>query len=263
MFLNTLESMEKITDVVNEKIPDVIDASWHPYLQPLFNDPKMKIINNKKLPDTPKFYPEPKDIFRVFSMPIDKIKVVIIGQDPYPNGEAIGYAFAVKSSFPLPGSLKVIKNEIIRSKVERDSHTYIESDKWKTLSHWVQQGIFLLNSALTVEAKSQGSHLGLWQWFTREVIKIISSKTTVKPTWLLWGAKAHAFRGYIESGVVWTKNNSTQLDSEISCAINYVLTASHPAAELYPGSTSSFTGCNCFNLCNQILKAKDQTIINW
>lgn len=63
-----------------EKIPDIIDQSWHEYLQPLFDNPKMFIIKNEFLPKN-KFYPEPSNIFRVFKKPIDKIKVVILGQD--------------------------------------------------------------------------------------------------------------------------------------------------------------------------------------
>ena len=78
------EILKKIDTM--EKIPDIIHESWHELLQPLFDDPKMAIIKNTLLPNC-KFYPEAKNIFRVFEMPISDIKVVVLGQDPYFNDE--------------------------------------------------------------------------------------------------------------------------------------------------------------------------------
>ena len=86
-----------------QKIPEIIHESWHPYLQPLFDDPKMQKIKDDVLPRT-KFYPDPSAIFRAFSMPIDQIKVVILGQDPYYNGTANGLAFAVNKETGVPKS---------------------------------------------------------------------------------------------------------------------------------------------------------------
>jgi uracil-DNA glycosylase len=234
-------------NIPNQGIPPIIHESWHEHLQPLFNDHKMILINTKVLPECHKFYPSGPDIFRVFAMPLDKIKVVILGQDPYPNGEAIGYSFAVNRATKLPASLKIIKNEIINSGVERDTFINIDTERWRELSHWRQQGVFLLNAALTVQAKVSGSHVGQWQWFTREVIKIISKEVT--PVWMLWGAKAKVYKQTIKNAEIFL--------------VNEILEADHPAAETYPGSTSKFTGCNHFNLCNKALKEHNQTIINW
>lgn len=239
-----------------EKIPEYIHPSWHQYLQPLFDDKKMIMIKNQVLPRC-KFYPESDKIFRVFTMPIDKVKVVILGQDPYYNGSANGYAFAVNQSTAIPKSLDIIKKEIINSKVERDTYINIESAKWKTLHHWAEQGIFLLNTALTVEVGIAGSHTGQWQWFTREVVKIISREQ--QPVWMLWGAKAKSFKDYIfnyhqfktEEGLIRSPNT------------NYGLEADHPAAETYGNSKYKFSGCNHFNICNEILRRQNKTIINW
>lgn len=74
-----------------EQIPEIVDSSWHEYLQPLFNDDRMKYIKYELLTKE-RFLPAGKDIFNVFSMPLDKIKVVILGQDPYPNPAAKAYA---------------------------------------------------------------------------------------------------------------------------------------------------------------------------
>ena len=247
------------------EIPEIIHESWHPYLQPLFDDKKMAIMKNDIIPRT-KFYPPAKDIFKVFRMPLNQIKVVILGQDPYINaGEAMGYAFAVPSIIKIPPSLQIIKNEILQSKVERDSSVNISSDKWQELKHWRQQGVFLLNAALTVEFKNSGSHMGIWQWFTREVVKIISKE--VHPLWMLWGSPAKAFRDYIDGALVIKRSEllviNTPEEKEFFSKKSFILEAYHPVAEVYPDSKYKFTGCNHFNLCNEILKIKGNTIINW
>lgn len=250
-----------------ERIPYNIHESWHEYLQPLFDDNKMKLIRDKVLPQC-NFYPEPQNIFRVFSMPLDHIKVVVLGQDPYPNGEAIGYAFAVNGTTPTPKSLQTILKEVELSGATQDlsAKTVVSS---KTLEHWVNQGVFLLNTALTVEVRNAGSHTGIWQWFTREVIKIISSKIIDRPIWMLWGAKAQSFKDCISNSFVVDSNLKKALSEPMPIGLtmanlNYILEAPHPAAEAYNGGTGKkFSGCNHFNLCNEILSRSKKSIINW
>ena len=225
-----------------EKIPEVIHESWHRHLQPLFDDPKMELIKSRLLPSC-KFFPEAGKIFRVFSMPLDQIKVVILGQDPYFNGSAIGYAFAVDENSSIPKSLDIILKEVLNPETSEEYVKFKNNNpQWKTLQHWVEQGVFLLNTALTVEIGKAGSHLGQWMWFTREVVKIISLE--IHPIWLLWGAKAQSFKEYIGS-------------------TNVMLQCPHPAAGAYSGGKTTFEGCNHFNLCNEILKQQNKTIINW
>jgi uracil-DNA glycosylase len=249
-----------------EKIPEVIHQSWHPYLQPLFDDPKMIMLKNL-VSSTKRIYPAKEYIFRVFKKPIDQIKVVILGQDPYSRGEAIGYSFAVDRSKAMPASLAIIHNEIKNSKAEIQSNIF-ETANWRELKHWRDQGVFLLNAALTVEALGAGSHTQMWEWFTKRIVNTIAS---VQPCiWLLWGAKAKAYKSIIGNQHIV---RTIDIDGKLVAAMdinkvkqqssNIILEADHPAAETYPGSKYKFTGCNHFVICNQILKLKGQSIINW
>lgn len=210
------------------------------------------------------FYPEAKNIFRVFSMPTNKIKVVVLGQDPYAApGQATGLAFAVNATLPAPKSLEIIKGEILNSKVERDTSKHISSNSWNDLEHWHRQGVFLLNSALTVEVKSPSSHLNQWMWFTREVINIISRHTNV--VWLLWGAKAQGFMDAIHNKVVYYTLDDLVDGTELM-GFNVVFKCDHPAAETYPNARESknkFSGSKTFINCNKALKKQGKNIINW
>lgn len=199
-----------------------------------------------------KWYPAKEDVFKVFRMPVSEIKVVILGQDPYHDGSANGYAFAVNKETKIPPSLKVIKEEIVLSGVERQGDP--ERVEWRTLQHWRQQGVFLLNTALTVPVGNANGHTGQWMWFTRQVIEALS--TQVKVVWMLWGSKAQAFDGYILGG--------KPLKSGIIDG-NILIYEYHPAAQTHPNAEKKyyFTGTNVFKNCNALLKARGQNVINW
>lgn len=230
----------------NEKIPDIIHESWHEYLQPLFNDDRMKLINHNILPHC-KFYPEANNIFRVFSMPLEDIKVVILGQDPYPQpNQAIGLAFAVDKTITKPFSLRIIEKEIAREKFDGNESDMESYRIDRTLQSWHEQGVFLLNTALTVQHGIASSHIKYWQWFTEEVIKIISAEVT--PIWMLWGGHAKKYRPTIRGAEILLFND--------------ILEAPHPAAEAY-GNLDKFSGCNHFSECNKILEFKKQKQIIW
>ena len=236
------------------KIPQTIQESWHEHLQPLFDDPKMEMI--KTICSKHPYYPSPELVFRVFRMPLDKIKVVILGQDPYPQpNQAIGLAFAVSKDCPIPASLRIIMEEVLISEFGKNTD--------RTLQNWVNQGVFLLNTALTVQSGQAGSHSDYWIWFTRKVVEIISKEA--KPVWLLWGSKAKTFGSYISNAIYRKDDNSLEsISSEINDKMNFVLEASHPAAQAYDKFTIyKFSGCNHFRLCNKILEFKNQTKINW
>lgn len=222
----------------------------------------MELLKTQVLPQTV-FYPEAQKIFRVFSMPLDKIKVVALGQDPYPGpGQANGLAFAINKGVPAPKSLQIIKNEVINSKVERDSSVNVETDSWNELIHWHRQGVFLLNAALTVETKNPGSHVNQWAWFTREVVDIISRQG--RHVWLLWGGKAQGFMDFIWEKVVYYQFPDG-VDGTQLMAHNVVLKCDHPAAETYNAGVSKnkFSGSNTFLNCNKALKQQGKNIINW
>ena len=179
--------------------------------------------------DENEYYPAKENIFRVFEMPVEDIKVVILGQDPYPNpNQSIGLAFAVSKEIKKPASLKMIEREV--------GHPLD-----RTLQNWIDQGVFLLNVGLTVKRGQPGSHIRLWHPFTINIIKFISEHHPV--IWMLWGKFAEAYAEYI------SKDND-------------ILYAAHPAAETYR-QNAGFLGCDHFNYANVLLKEKGKQLINW
>lgn len=239
---------------------DIIHRSWDPILGNLYSEPLIT-LSQIILPNI-SYQPRPENIFRVFSMSVFDIKVVILGQDPYPTpGDAIGYSFATIAERKTPGSLRVIADEIEKEGLKTG---FYDSDisHWKTLEYWIDQKVFLLNTALTVETGKPGSHLKHWEVFTKSVISYISKS---KPCiWLLWGAKAQTFIPYIGNAfIVKGYDRNTIEEIPISEEYNYILNAPHPAAELYSGGNAGFYGCDHFYLANRILAKKSFNTINW
>lgn len=226
---------------------DKIHSSWLPFLTDVLEkDELLKELNTKVLPNVVHF-PKNEDIFNVFEMPLQNIKVVILGQDPYPTeGNAIGYAFAVNEDINKPASLRIIEKEV--------GH-----DIDKTLKTWRDQGVFLLNTALTVQSGKAGSHLNYWKDFTTKVISHISQQNPC--IWILWGKKAQEYRAFINKPSVLIVNGKNI--PVLQPGFNYVLTAPHPAAEAYSGGTAGFLGCNHFNQVNEILKNTKKELIKF
>lgn len=241
-----------------------IHSTWNP-IKPLLNRPELIKLRTEILPNAIT-YPKTIDTFRAFSIPLPKVNVVILGQDPYHgSGQATGLAFSVNKDIPIPPSLRIIKKEVINSgsigtKWGANS-VLMDDNEWKTLNHWENQGVMLLNTALTVESSKPGSHLYSWKEFTKKVIHFISSN---QPTiWFLWGAKAKAYLPYIREPYIVDKyDESTIKDIPILPSKNYVFTASHPASEVYK-SNAGFLGCNHFRFANEILEKKSKNYINW
>lgn len=218
---------------------DKIHESWSDVRKMIDDDPLVKQLNSTILPTT-KFFPSAENIFNVFSMPKEEVRVVILGQDPYPQDkQAIGYAFAVAEDIRMPKSLQIIAKEI-----EDEDAGFPDSEvpNWRTLEHWRDQGVFLLNTALTVQKGKAGSHIKYWKSFTENLVKYISQ--TVKPIWVLWGKSAQEYEQFIAED-------------------NPILKAPHPAAEAYSGGKAGFYGCNHFNEINNLLIKNDQTTIVW
>lgn len=238
-----------------------IHESWNSIKSYLYQEPLLT-LNNKILPEI-KYYPDKQDIFNVFQMNMTNIRVVILGQDPYftPN-TATGYAFAVNKESKIPPSLRIIKQELDNSYEDTSwGNQYLMGNNlpiWRTLEHWTHQGVFLLNTALTVEAGNAGSHLKYWEDFTKHVIKLISYYNPC--IWLLWGKKAQGYIPQIYSGI--KVNDYIDNLDDIPKGKNYILEAPHPAASLYGGNVS-FIGCNHFQITNQILKQNNKKQIKW
>jgi len=253
---------------------DSFDSSWHPIVPLLYQEP-LKTLNEKILPNI-SFQPARENIFKVFSMPLQDIRVVIIGQDPYPTpNTAIGRVFAVSKETKIPPSLKVIQQEIANEFVpelkDKESTKELENirrilmeenSNWKTLEHLENQGVFLINAALTVETGKIGSHLKYWENFTKRLVSFIS---TEKPCiWFLWGRKAQRFKVYIKNPfyvVGYDKETIKQIPANPDK--NYILQAPHPAAEIYSHGNAGFYGCNHFLYADAILKRLKSRPIIW
>jgi uracil-DNA glycosylase len=182
-------------------------------------------------------YPPKELIFNAFEKcPLDKVKVVILGQDPYHDeGQAHGLCFSVNSGVKLPPSLVNIFKEI-----ERNYGTALPTDG--ELTRWAAQGVLLLNATLTVEAHQAGSHQGKgWERFTDAVIKYLAAEKC-GVVFLLWGASA--------------QKKSAFIDGER----HLVLKSAHPSPlSVYRG----FIGNEHFLQANAYLKNTNKSEIIW
>lgn len=181
-------------------------------------------------------YPKAKNIFNAFNLcPIDNVRVVIIGQDPYHEpGQAMGLCFSVPTGVANPPSLQNIYREI-ESDLGRPSSTNGD------LTHWAQQGVLLLNSTLTVRAHLAASHAGRgWEQFTDAVIAALATRKNI--VYMLWGSYAQK-----KAALVDEKNN-------------LVLKTVHPSPlSAYRG----FFGCKHFSRANEYLIAHGFQPIDW
>ncbi len=164
-----------------------IEPSWKEILKDEFKKPYFKQLADFVRQEYSRYtcYPRGKDIFNAFKYtPFDEVKVVILGQDPYPNpGQAHGLCFSVPDGVPFPPSLENIFKEL-------QNDLGIPVPQSGNLTRWAKQGVFLLNVVLTVRRGQPRSHAGKgWEIFTNEVIKKISGlKENV--VFLLWGGDA-------------------------------------------------------------------------
>lgn len=181
-------------------------------------------------------YPEPKNIFNAFNLcPLDKVRVVIIGQDPYHEpGQAHGLCFSVLPPTPIPPSLLNIYKEI-ENDLGRPSSTHGD------LTHWAEQGVLLLNATLTVRAHAAASHAGMgWEQFTDAVIQQCAKRDNI--VYMLWGSYA--------------QRKAQIVDPEK----NLVLKSVHPSPlSAYHG----FFGNHHFSRANEYLVAHGCTPIDW
>ncbi|MBE6498923.1 MAG: uracil-DNA glycosylase [Methanobrevibacter thaueri] len=182
-------------------------------------------------------YPKYEEIFNAFKLTgLHDVKVVILGQDPYhEEGQAHGLAFSTPIGRPIPRSLKNIFKEI---QMEYD-YPIPESG---CLESWAKQGVFLLNTVLTVEEGNANSHSKCgWQIFTDNVIKILNNQN--QPiVFLLWGKQAEKKKELL--------TNPNHL----------VLITSHPSPF---SARRGFLGCNHFKLANEFLKDNGLAEIDW
>lgn len=182
-------------------------------------------------------FPKGGEWFRALDLtPLDDVRVVILGQDPYHGpGQAHGLAFSVKPGVKVPPSLVNIYKEL-RSDlgIAPASHGFLE--------HWAQQGVLLLNSSLTVEQGLAASHQGRgWERFTDAVIRLVAERP--RPcAFLLWGSHAQKKAGFVDAGR------------------HLVLKAPHPSPL---SAHHGFFGCRHFSRTNQWLETQGLSAIDW
>lgn len=216
-----------------------IEQSWKVALAPEFEKPYfgslVSFLRQEKAAGAT-IFPPGSQIFRAFDLtPMDKVKVVILGQDPYHGpGQAHGLSFSVPHGVPAPPSLKNIFKEI-------ETDLGVEMSGCPNLEKWAEQGVLLLNAVLTVRSGEAASHSKIgWQEFTDAVIKCISDKCE-GVVFMLWGNFA--------------RTKSALIDS----TRHYVLEAAHPS----PLARGAFFGCRHFSKANDYLKATGRSPITW
>jgi len=216
-----------------------IESSWKKALKEefradYFQNIKKTLLQEKK--DSIQVYPPGNLIFNAFNTtPLNKVKVVIIGQDPYHGpGEAMGLSFSVPKTVKVPPSLKNIYKEL-------KTDLNIEIPTHGDLTSWAQQGVLLLNAMLTVKHKSPGSHKKIgWQTFTNAVIKKISDEKS-GVVFLLWGRFAQGKKEFIDNQK------------------HHVLEAAHPS----PLAGGAYFGSKHFSKTNKLLEQQGLDKINW
>lgn len=217
-----------------------IESSWLKAVGNEFEKPYMKQLKSflaQELSAKKVIYPHGKDIFQAFNKtPLDKAKVVVIGQDPYHgSGQAHGMSFSVKPGVRIPPSLVNIYKELNEDLgIAPANHGYLE--------HWADQGVLLLNSVLTVENGKAGSHRQKgWETFTDEIITTLNDAKE-NLVFLLWGSPAQ------------------KKAAKVDASKHLVLKAPHPSPlSAYRG----FFGCKHFSQANAYLKSKGLDPIEW
>lgn len=220
---------------------ETVPLSWQSVFE--YAMPELESISEiiERERETHTLCPQQRDLFRAFHLtPFNKIKVVILGQDPYPqilpNGvpRATGLSFSVRKDDSIPSSLNNIYGEV------KDNYPAFEIPDHGCLEGWARQGILFLNVALTVREGKSASHINVWQGFTRKVIRrIVENHENV--IFVLWGAFAQSMSGVIGGAVT-------------------SLTAAHPSGR---SADRGFFDCGHFREINEKLVEKGYEPIDW
>lgn len=217
---------------------DKIDNNWDDILKEEYNKPYFEKLMNFIEDEYNNYtiYPDRNNIYNALKLtPPDKVKVVILGQDPYINkDQANGLSFSVQPGIAIPPSLKNIFRE------QRKDLGIIQPNSGD-LTKWAKQGVLLLNTTLTVRAGLSNSHQGKgWGIFTDSIIKYLGQKENI--VFMLWGNNAKAKRKLIDSSK------------------NLILEAAHPSPL---SATRGFFGCQHFSKANNYLIEHNLSPIDW
>jgi uracil-DNA glycosylase len=217
-----------------------LEASWRDRLAPELASPQMRALSTflrEEKAAGKRIYPPGPDIFAALdAVPFERVKVVVLGQDPYHGpGQAHGLSFSVPPGVDVPPSLQNIFKELGRDLgLPRPAHGDLRA--------WARQGVLLLNSVLTVEAGRPGSHQGKgWEGFTDRIVMLLDAEREGL-VFMLWGSYAQA-KGRI-------------IDARRHC----VLRAPHPSPL---SAHRGFIGCGHFSAANRWLQGRGLTPIDW
>ena len=216
-----------------------IEESWKEVLREEFEQPYFQSLATflkEKKQNGAVIYPPGSLIFNAFdTTPFDRVKVVILGQDPYHNpNEAMGLSFSVPKGIRVPPSLRNIYKEL-------NTDIAFQVPGHGDLTGWAQQGVFLLNAMLTVEKNKPRSHQKIgWQNFTDAVIRKLSERRK-NLVFMLWGGFARKKKALIDGSK------------------HLILEAAHPS----PLAGGAFFNCRHFSKANQYLTKNNISEINW
>jgi uracil-DNA glycosylase len=217
-----------------------LHESWKEPLRGEFASPAMVMLRQFLIAEKAagkRIFPKGANWFRALDLtPLDQVRVVILGQDPYHGeGQAHGLCFSVMPGVRVPPSLVNIYKELEADLgVPRARHGFLES--------WAKQGVLLLNSVLTVEMGQAASHQGKgWEAFTDAIIRLIAAREE-PVVFLLWGAYAQRKAGFVDT------------------ERHLVLKAAHPSPL---SAHNGFLGCRHFSRANAFLEARGQKPIDW
>lgn len=226
-----------VSRIAEECIPE----NWKPTFD--YCAPELEVISEIIEEEKKKYVicPQQKDLFRAFQLtPFPKIRVVILGQDPYPqilgNGlpRATGLSFSVKKTDAIPLPLQNIYTEL------KNNYPDFKIPGHGCLEDWARQGVLFLNTALTVRENEPGSHINIWQGFTRKVIRrIVEHNENV--IFVLWGLRVQKLAEVVGGAI--TK-----------------LMAAYPSGR---NVDSEFFGCGHFKEINDIFEKRGEELIDW
>ena len=210
-------------------------SGWDKILEPYINGNEFKGAVNQlveRREQGHKFEPEFKNIFRAFEVcPYDDLKVILIGQDPYPQeGVADGISFSCSRKDKYEKSLQYIFKELYNKYEGMD----------KDLSRWSAQGVLMLNTALTVEVGKIGSHYDIWDPFTDYLLTVLNAHKNDRVA-ILMGKKAEKWEGHLSK--------------------QHILKCSHPASAAYSGGT--WRSGRIFKHANHLLITQNEKKIEW
>ena len=228
------------------------DPTWKHLLGDAFVDEWRGKVDALYAQEGREVYPQQASVFRAFNeCPLDCLKVVIVGQDPYDNGKADGLAFSVPDGVSVPPTLWIIFSKICHDLLIAVQHAN------GNLTRWARQGVLLLNSSLTIEKVERASDSGAgdggerpcsisWEDFTGHVLKNLSEKR-IGIVFMLWGEAAQKRCEHIVN-----KNGE-----------HLVLCSSHPSPKSACKTSNPFVRCQHFSQANKWLRALGRTEVDW